>query len=224
MTADPTAPRHIVIDAEHFSVRFLVPVLAVALVIVFHVAAQMALSGPLDGGSAVCVVLPLDVLVLIAGGYAIERVLKRLLPSRRAAALSDDALVVTDARRSPPQVTRIEWDRTVNVAAWRFAVKRRARVPKGWYCMALRLLQDEQEATFYTFMPPEESEHSLGADEFVRLRSRQEVESGADLSAVAQQRRLLKLEDARWTDGAEISREDFHALLAALQRHVPGWG
>jgi hypothetical protein len=43
------------------------------------------------------------------------------------------------------------------------------------------------------------------------------------LSAVAEQRRLLKLEDSRWNDGAEIAHKDFDALLDILRQHVPGW-
>jgi hypothetical protein len=223
MTSEPTTPRRIVIDAEHFSVRFLVPVLTIVLVVIFHFAAQLALGRLLDDGSSICLVLPLDLLVLVGGGFAIERLLKRAMPSRREAALSDEALVVTDARRQPATVTRIEWGRTVNVAAWRFIIRRRTRVPKGWFCMAVRLLQDDQEAILYTFMSPEEAEAAPGYAQFVRLHSRQETESSTDLGAVAQQRRLLKLEDARWQDGAEIARDDFRALLAVIQQRAATW-
>jgi hypothetical protein len=58
----------------------------------------------------------------------------------------------------------------------------------------------------------------------VRLRPRRETESNTDLRAAAEQRRLLRLEDARWRDGAEIAQDDFRAMLAALTPHVPGWG
>lgn len=219
-----TSERRIVIDAEHFSVRFWGPVLALALVVLAHIVG-MALAKRALGSSVspLCVVLPTDLAVFVGGGMVIERLLRRLLPSRRSATLSESALVITDARRSPARITRIEWDRTVNIKAWRFPVQRRTRIPKGWYCMALHLLQDEEEAILYTFMPPQEAEKTIGYKYFVRLRPRRETQSNTDLSAVAEQRRLLKLEDQRWRDGAEIAREDFHAMLRVLQQRVPDW-
>jgi len=187
--------------------------------------AGMALAHPALGSAVgpLGVVLRAVVRVFLGAGALIERRLRRVLPALRSAALSDEARVISDARRSPARVTRIEWDRTVNIKAWRFPVRRRTRVPKGWYCMALHLLQDEEEAIFYTFMPPQEAENAIGYRYFVRLRPRRETQSNTDLSAVAEQRRLLKLEDQRWNDGAEIAREDFHAVLRILQQRVPDW-
>lgn len=219
-----TSERHIVIDAEHFPVRFWGPVLALGVVVLAHIAGMALAKRALGSAvSPLCVVLPADLLIFIAGGMIIERLLRRVWPSRRSATLSDQALVITDARRQPVRVTRIEWERTVNVKAWRFPVQRRTRIPKGWYCMALHLLQDEEEAILYTFMPPQEAENAIGYRYFVRLRPRRETQSNTDLSAVAEQRRLLKLEDQRWNDGAEIAREDFHAVLHMLRQRVPDW-
>ena len=115
------------------------------------------------------------------------------------------------------------WDRTVNVMAWRFVVRRRTRIPKGWLCLAVQLLQDEATVILYTFMPPDEAEALRGYANFVRLRPRKETESNNDLRAVAEQRRLLKLEDARWEDGSEIAPDDFRAVLTMLETHVQGW-
>ncbi len=222
----PAGPqlRPIRIDAEHFSIRFLVPVLSIVLVILLHLLGTAILDGLMEGGeNPSCIMLPIDLVALVGFGFGLERLLKRVMPSRRSAALGDRELIVTDARANPPIVTRLDWDKAVNVKAWRFTVSRRTRVPKGWYCMAVHLLQDEQEAIFYTFMPPPEAEASIGYTNFVRLRPRKETQSNSDLTAAAEQRRLLRLEDARWSDGAEITREDFRALLAVLQRWVPGW-
>ena len=87
----------------------------------------------------------------------------------------------------------------------------------------MHLLQDETEIILYTFMSPGDAEAIIGYDQFVRLRPRSETQSNQDLSTAAEQRRLLKLEDARWNDGGEISQDDFRALLAILQRRLPGW-
>jgi hypothetical protein len=225
MTNSDSAERLIRIDSEHFVVRLLVPILAIALVVVAHLSGTSALDRLLGDGSVdpVCLMLLLDIALFLGASYGIERLLKRWMPSRRSAMLSDTALVVTDRRRRPPAVARVVWDKTVNVQAWRFPIQRGTRVPKGWYCMALRLLQDDTETVLYTFMPPEEAEASIGYRQFVRLRPRRETRSNTDLGAAAEQRRLLKLEDARWEDGAEIAREDFHALLAMLRQRTSDW-
>ncbi len=216
--------RPIAIDAEHFAVRFWVPVLALVFAGGVHVVGMALVGRFLENTSPACLILPLDVLVFMGGIYALDRLAKRRLPSRRSATLSEQALVVTDRRRSPTRVTRIDWERTVNVKSWRFVVHRRTRIPKGWYCMALQLLQDEEEVILYTFMSPQEAEQVPGYASFTRLRPRKETLSSTDLSAATEQRRLLRLEDQRWEDGAEISADDFRAVLALVRRFVPGWG
>jgi hypothetical protein len=215
--------RQITIDAEHSAVRWLTLLLTAGLIALVTLAAATLAPRVAGGTSLACIVLPLDVVALVAGGLAIESTLKRLLPSRRSALLSSDALEIRDERRKPPRITRIAWDKTVNVKSWRFTIPHRSRVQKGWYCMALDLVQDEDEVILYTFMPPQEAESVAGYARFVRLRPRQEIRSGIDLNTVTEQRRLLRLEDARWDDGAEISREDFKALLESLRQHVPDW-
>jgi hypothetical protein len=218
------SPRPIVIDAEHFSVRLLVPVVMVGLTLVFHFVGRAVLSEILsEGVNPTCVILPLDIVCLFSVGYVTERSLKRLVPSRRSATLSDDRLVITDRRHHPPQEIQVVWDKTVNVMAWRFVVRRRTRIPKGWLCMAVQLLQDEADIILYTFMSPDEAEALQGYSNFARLRPRKETESNNDLRAVAEQRRLLKLEDARWEDGSEIAPDDFRAVLTMLEKHVRGW-
>lgn len=217
--------RTINIDTEHFKIRFLLPVLTFGLLLLVHFGGQWLLRQTFDGLNWLCIVLPLDVAVLFAGSAMIERGLKLLMPSKRSAVLAPDGLTVQDARQNPPDVTHITWDNPVTLRAWRFEVRRRgSRVPRGWYCMALQVLQDEDDAIIYAFLPQKETEDLPEYDEFVRLRPRKETESNTDLNAVAQQRRLLKLEDRRWEDGAEISRDDFRALLQALAHHVPAWG
>ncbi len=216
--------RSITVDSEHFGIRFLVPILTIGLVIGMHLTGMNLLEqvAP-EGLNTVCIMLPIDIVVFVGGGMLIERWLKRQLPSRRRASLSDEELVLDDRRFNPSHVAHIAWDKTVNVNAWRFTVHRRTRIPKGWQCLALHLLQDDEEIILYTFASPEESETLHGYPNFARLRPRKETRSNTDLRAVAEQRRLLKLEDARWADGAEISREDFKAVLAALEQNVPGW-
>jgi len=224
ITPSPPGEHLIKVDTEHFWIRFLVPVIAIGSAVLVYIAGVSTLDRSQIGFNPACLMLPVSVLALFAAGFGGERVLKRLMPSRRYARLSDEALVLVDGRkRETPQVVRLEWGKIVNVVAWRFTVRRRTRVPKGWHCLAVQLLQDDLEMILYTFMSPEDAEKLPGYSNFVRLRPRRETESNTDLRAVAEQRRLLKLEDARWHDGAEISADDFRAILARFEHAVPGW-
>lgn len=223
-TANTGDSHHIVIDAEHFSVRFLVPVLTLGFTLVAHLVGLRILEMILDDSvNLLCIMLPLDLVIFFVAGYVIEAGLKRLIPSQRYARLTDTALVVVDNRGSQRREWHIEWTSTVNVQAWRFRVRRRSRIPKGWLCLAVQLLQDEQDVILYTFMAPEAAEKLRSYDQFTRLRPRKETESNSDLSAVAAQRRLLKLEDRRWEDGGEIKAHDFQLLLHRLEQSVDDW-
>jgi heme-degrading monooxygenase HmoA len=216
--------RHIKVDTDHFSVRFLVPTIAIGLTLLVHIVGMMLFQDVLKVNfSADCIIIPLDLIVLVLAGYSTERILKQLMPSRRDATLSDDGLVLIDGRKNPPQILHVEWDQEVAIQAWRFEVKRRTRVPKGWYCLALHLSQDEDEVIVYSFFSPEDAEKIPGFNQFTRLRPRKETITSTDLSANTSQRRLLKLEDRRWNDGAEFQPDDFKALMSVMQAQVPGW-
>jgi hypothetical protein len=222
VTLEPSDVRRIKVDAEHMTIRLMVPVLMIVAAVMAHLLGLLLFDDLLSeaGINPLCALLPVDFLALLGAGYGVETMLKRYMPSRRFASLSADELVLTDGRRHPPQVTRIDWHKTVNVQAWRFRIWQRTHVPKGWYCLAAQLLQDESEIIIYTFMAPEEAELLPGIRHFVRLLRRKEIGTLSDLRIAAEQRRLLKLEDARWEDGAEVNKEDFKAVLAC----VPGWG
>lgn len=216
--------RVIPVDTEHFKVRLLVPILTAVAVVAAHLVATRVLDALMgEDASPLCLVLLIDLAVLVGAGMLIERALKRFLPSRRNARLSDERVVLSDERRSPPDVREIAWDQMVNVNTWYFEIKRRARVPKGWYCMAVHLLQNDTELIFYAFMSPKDAEALPSYNRFVRLRPRKEAEPHTDLRQAATQRRLLKLEDARWIDGAEIAPDDLRSLLAMIEIRVPEW-
>lgn len=225
-SAVPSTPgeRVIPVDPEHFRIRLLVPLLTGVATVAAHLIMTQVLDALMgEDSSTLCLVLLIDLAVLIGAGMLIERTLKRFLPSRRNARLSDERLILSDERRDPPDVREIAWDRMVNVNAWYFEIKRRTRVPKGWYCMAVHLLQDDTELIFYAFMSPKDAEALPSYNRFVRLRPRKESETHTDLRQAATQRRLLKLEDARWIDGAEIASDDLRSLLAVIDTQIPGW-
>ncbi len=142
---ESSGDRLIPIDSEHAG-QLIVPVLALGVAIVAHIIGMTVFKSVLEEiASPLCAMLLIDALIFITIWSLVGRIVKRVRPSPRYATLNAEALVITDARRKPALVKRIAWDKTVNIKAWKFAINRRARVPKGWYCLALYLLQDETD-------------------------------------------------------------------------------
>ncbi len=162
------------------------------------------------------------IVVAVLVAVVADRYLKRLWPSGRSLVVNSTGLQLRDQRKNRHQETRISWDQRVNILAWRFAVERgSARVPKGWNMLAMKLLQDEAEFVFYAFMPPKEASALPAYSTFTLLTSRSAIEKGdLSLREASEQRRLLKAEDERWQDGAEVRREDFGALVASIMQHI----
>ncbi len=149
----------------------------------------------------------------------IENGLKRRWPSGRFFEIAGDKLRLGAGER----VTReIDGAQHVNVLAWRFIITKRTRVAKGWYVVALALMQDDLYLPLYTFMSPEDFNALKLAEHFVSLAPSKSPEQG-DLRLAGQQRRLRTAEYARWNEGAELSKSDFNAVLAAMQSKFPAW-
>jgi len=146
-------------------------------------------------------------------------------PSGRTLSLSLEGLHLRDQRRNRSGETRIAWDQRINLLAWRFTVARgSARVPKGWIMLAMKLLQDDSQLIFYTFMPAKETATLPTYHVFTPLATRTAIDKGElSLREASEQRRLLKAENERWQDGAEIDRQDFVALLEIFNQHARDW-
>ena len=126
---------------------------------------------------------------------------------------------------------KIDAEKQVNVLLWRFTIKRRSRVPKGWYMVACALQQVDQEETYlavYTFMSPDAFD-ALKTGHFTMLVSQKESEKsestrhGQDLRLMGEQRRLHAAESARWMNGAEMTNDDFINFIRQLQEQFPQW-
>jgi hypothetical protein len=69
-------------------------------------------------------------------------------------------------------------------------------------------------------MPPKDAELLPSFRRFVPLLARAAISKGqGSLREVSEQRRLLKAEDTRWMDGAEMRRDDFPILLESISRY-----
>lgn len=150
---------------------------------------------------------------------AVESGMKRRWPSGRYFEIAGDKLRLGSGSR----ITReIDGNQHVNVMAWRFPITKRTRVPKGWYVVALAMMQDDLYLPLYTFMSPEDFDALALAEHFTVLTPSKNKEQG-DLRLAGQQRRLRTAEYARWNEGAELTKADFDTVLASLREKFPMW-
>ena len=207
------------VDVEHVGVRLGVPLLAVASLVVSLWAWPRFFSAIGQSASWLgLLAMPLALVTTIAVAFAGDRLIKKFWTSGRELELDRRQLVL---RKKGQADQAISWDAHVNVLYWRFNVPRRGRVPKGHFCLAAQLLQDEEMVTIYTFLDPKRTDEISNFDAFVPLSSRSSVkDERASMRVAGQQRRLLQAEDERWRNGAELNAADFAAVWTVLQDRV----
>jgi hypothetical protein len=199
---------------------------------------RMALVGIFLGGTIVTYVLsasfatmgacnPLALFVALGVGgvlmFVAEKWLKPRWKTTRFVHLTPTALRVL-SKGEPSRV--IDPTMQVNVLMWHFQIKRRTRVPKGWFVVALALEQDEAYLPVYTLLSPEGFAALPGANQFTMLSTRKELSQMQDASNLRKaglQRRLHTAEFARGVEGAEMVEEDFYTYVNWLETHCPSW-
>lgn len=212
--ADQSTTYHV--DAEHGRLRL--AVLAVFLVVWI---VSYFIFSRLVGGSGLNLAA---VLLAFATAYVltnlIERQLKSRWPSGRTIILDNDSVKLA---RSGQTEQEMRADQGVNRIYWRFTVKKRSRIPKGWLMYACALEHEEQHLTVYTFMPPSSVEDYDRATLFTALAGKKDKDGRTDLRLAGEQRRLRDAENYRWLNGAEMTADDFKRYVEQLQAQFPEW-
>jgi hypothetical protein len=223
VTAEPSSQHEHVfpLDIEHGGIRLALPVLTVIGFVVGYVGSSAVIDTMKLDASAGCISFFVGGLVAVITSLLADRFLKRIWPSKRTLALNPERVRLQDQRKNREDV-QIDWGGDLSMLAWRFEVSRRSsRIPKGWYMLGIQLTQGETDLTLYTFMSPKDAELLPTYRRFVPLQSRAAINKGqGTLREISEQRRLLKAEDARWMDGAEVRREDFAILLESISRYA----
>lgn len=194
------------------------------------------LGGWVGGGLLLSALITASGLNLLAilGGFVIgylcsllaERVLKPRWRSGREIQVGDDAVRLL--RRGVAEA-EMRHDQPVELLAWRFEIRKRARIPKGWSMLALALESDSQFLVAYTFLSPQALQALPDRDHFRPLAPRSERKRGAaspdapSLRLAGEERRLRAAEEVRWAMGAEMTPEDFAAYRAQLAARYPEW-
>jgi hypothetical protein len=114
------------------------------------------------------------------------------------------------------------WDRRINITCWCFVIPRgRSSIPKGWYCTACRLVQDDNAIIAYTFVEPKQAQAFLRWQQFEQMHSQRSVHSPKASALIQPQDKVMlrAAERERWESGVEMAPADFAMLLNALDQH-----
>jgi hypothetical protein len=160
--------------------------------------------------------------VALGAGWAAEKLLTARWPSGRTLLVSHQGITLQERSGAS---TMIVWDQRINILTWHFVIRRgRAWVPKGWYCLACQLKQDEAAVIAYAFVKPEVAQTIPEWKAFEELLARKV--SGKDakdhpLSDIGAQAQLRYAELDRWHIGVEMAPGDFTQFIAELHQRVP---
>ncbi|MBZ0292027.1 MAG: hypothetical protein K8L99_05600 [Anaerolineae bacterium] len=208
------------VDAEHGSLRLVIVVIFVGLLIVTYVLINALI--PNDGLNIIGVLVSFVVTAVLT--QQVEKQLRQRWPSGRHIVVKPNKVTVGKGEQVQES---IDTEKQVNVLLWRFEIKRRSRVPKGWLMVACALEQDDVYLPVYTFMAPQEYEKIEADRHFTLLTSKKDKDSQGigktDLRLAGEQRRLHAAENVRWMSGAEMNNEDFLQYLRQLQEQFPQW-
>lgn len=210
----PKADFSVPVDPEHAALRLAIIGTFVGLTVVSYVVLNSILQG--EGFNILAILGALA--IGIGGMQLVDGFLKRRWPSGRALEIAGDTVRLVLRGRVQNE---IDGTQHVNVMMWRFEIKKRARAPKGWYVIALALMQDDIYIPVYTFVSPEDFKMLPFSSQYVKLAARKEAEQ--DMRLAGQQRRLLNAEAARWNEGAEVTKTDFDAYVEQLKNRFPVW-
>ncbi len=206
------------VDPEHAGLRMGVVLIFILLWIV--VFSLLNILIPSQGLNILALIASFAVTAILT--QQIEKALKTRWPSGRTVQIAPPYVRIL--KRDQVQ-HEVDTSQQVNVLLWRFQVRRRSRVPKGWMMVACALEQDDTYIPVYTFMPPNEFENLKGNQHFSLLQSKKELEREGqeNMRLAGGQRRLHTAENVRWMEGAEMDRESFKDYIARLQEHFPQW-
>lgn len=204
------------LDAEHGAFRLVI----VAVFFVMTVAGYFVVSVfiPQEGFfNVIALVVGLMTGAVIA--QVIDQALKKRWPSGRV--LEIDGSKIRFMLKDKVQ-REIDGSQMVNVLTWYFEIKKRARVPKGWYVVAIALQQEDVYLAVYTFMSPQDFEKLSLHKHYDKLLPKN-TDGKQDMRLAGQQKRLHTAESARYFDGAEMTKSDYDTYIAVLQERFPSW-
>lgn len=214
------------LDRNHVGIRIAVLLVMIVTGVLGLFVVMPALLGLIGttGLPDLCLSLAGAMMLGVGAAWAVERGLRAVWPSGRVLVRDGNGLQL---RNSSGSERTIVWDERINILSWHFVIQRgRTWVPKGWYCLAFRLTQDDDVISVYTFMKPDAAKELPQWSAFEQLISRKAAPKRGEehlLKLVAEQGQLRGAEHDRWQDGAEMQAQDFVELIAELDSRCADW-
>jgi hypothetical protein len=203
------------VDAEHGRLRLVVLVVfLVAWAITFAIFSSIIQSTGLN-----VIALLISMGIAFALATLVERQLKQRFPSGRTVVVDSTGVKLM---RNGQLEQEMPANLAVNQLFWRFIIRKRARVPKGWSMLACALTHEDKYLTVYTFMSPAHLDNYPGTQTFIEL-VKQQPQNRTDLRAGGEQRRLYDAESHRYNEGAEMSVDDFKRYVGQIATQFPEW-
>jgi hypothetical protein len=215
------SPVKIAVDNEHGALRFTVVIIFIIGWVISYIILNAAI--PNEGLNLIAIIISFGLTAVVT--QQIEKALKKRWPSGRTVQIDQNTIKIVS---KDGEQQSIDGEKQVNVHMWRFVIKRRSRVPKGWYMIACALEQEDAYLPVYTFMSPEQFDALKNNSRFTTLVSQKEASKSTgvgqtDLRLAGEQRRLHTAENARWMNGAEMTADDFQNFIKQLQAQFPQW-
>jgi hypothetical protein len=213
---DTSTVLHIPVDREHSALRLTIVIaFLVTWVIGFFVSGALIAN---TGFSLLAVLIGFA----LAWGVAtlLERGLRGRWQSGRVVHADKDGVRITMRGQTQQEILSED---PAEIALWRFAISRRARVPKGWSVFACAVMYEDSRVSAYTFLPPAQADAFEGAERFRTLTRPSKTPDREDLRLAGEQKRLHEAEQYRWLNGAEMTIEDFKRYLNYVSTQYPEW-
>jgi hypothetical protein len=220
----PSAPdrfsgQELRVDRYHTGVRLTALALWFGVVVVFYFLGRLLLglfNIEITGGTLLLLALGAILMTQPLARWG-ERELISRWPSGRVIRLESTTTVTLHEKSG---AARIDLSQKVNFWRWKFVVRGRrgGRVPNGFYCMAVRLVQEDTAFSVYAFVPPKQSEALSARYNFYELRP--STDKGKPMLG-GREAVYLAAERTRWTSGAELDPSDFEILLDHLAAALP---
>lgn len=207
------------LDADHTALRVVVGLVFLATIPIAYILINIVWTA--ESGINFIGIFG-GLIIAYGAAWALERTLRNRWKSGRVLHITPAQVAI---KKNDQIESAVDATQQVNVLMWRFTVKKRARVPKGWYMIACALEQDDTYIAMYTFISPDEFKALPESGQYTALISKKESKDkdGKDMRLAGEQRRLHTAEHARWMHGGELAREDFDTYIADLQAHFPRW-
>ncbi|MCB9453402.1 MAG: hypothetical protein H6672_18375 [Anaerolineaceae bacterium] len=208
------------VDPEHGAFRLsMLGIFFLLMVVTFFI---MSLFISDSGLSLIALIVSFAVAAIVS--RQIESRLQARWPSGRALKIDQSGIALLKKETVESEVNAHE---PMSILLWRFPIKRRTRVPKGWFVIGCAVEQDDRYLPVYTFMSPQDTDTlntTMRVPVLVSEKETKKAVPGQDsLRLAGEQRRLRQAETHRWTNGAEMSNEDFRQYLERLNEQFPQW-